>query len=499
MINMMYLVLTALLALNVSAEILKAFHMVEVSMDRAGMNIDKKNENTLKQIDKYHKEISPADPKGKEAYDKAMQVKQIADEGVKYFATLKEQLITAGGGRKDGDPDGEVAEASNMEKHANLMINQGKGKEVKNKINELREKILAFVPADKRAEIKSDLITEEPKKGTWESEMFEHTPLAAVVAIISKIQNDIKNTEAQVLDYLKGSIKEDVLIIDKLEAKIIPNNGTYITIGNKYSADIFLAASSSRTNPDITVNGAKVKVEGGVGKYEVSPQSEGENKFKAVIITQDAQGKPKRDEVEGSYFALKPLAVISATKMNVVYIGLENPISVSVPGVSAREVQVTCSSGGTLKKDKQDGTYLLTVGGSEKEVTITANVNGKTMGFQKYRVRPIPKPMPQLGSIAQSGSYSAGEIRAANFVITALKDFAFEGVNFTTLRWTLIYQPKRGDGKFAPGQGTNITGEAKALLNLAKPGDTYTLTGVSAQGPAGAVQLPSSLTVTVRQ
>jgi len=163
MINMMYLVLTALLALNVSAEILKAFHMVEVSMDRAGMNIDKKNENTLKQIDKYHKEISPADPKGKEAYDKAMQVKQIADEGVKYFATLKEQLITAGGGRKDGDPDGEVAEASNMEKHANLMINQGKGKEVKNKINELREKILAFVPADKRAEIKSDLITEEPK------------------------------------------------------------------------------------------------------------------------------------------------------------------------------------------------------------------------------------------------------------------------------------------------------------------------------------------------
>jgi hypothetical protein len=178
---------------------------------------------------------------------------------------------------------------------------------------------------------------------------------------------------------------------------------------------------------------------------------------------------------------------------------LENPISVSVPGVSSREVTVTSSAGGKLKSGGQDGTFLLTVDGTQREIIINATVNGKVMGFQKYRVRPIPKPMPQLGSIFQSGSYSAGEIKAANFVITALKDFAFEGVNFTTLRWTLIYQPKRGDGKFAPGSGTNISGEAKALLNLAKPGDTYTLTGISAQGPAGAVQLPSSLTVSVRQ
>jgi hypothetical protein len=469
MINMMYLVLTALLALNVSAEILKAFHMVEISMDRAGENIDKKNINTLKAIDKYHKEISPGDPKGKEAYDKSLEAKKIADDGVKYFADLKTQLIDAAGGRKDGKAEEEVAQASNIEKHANLMINEGKGKEVKAKILDIKNKLMALLPKDKQTEVKSDLIIDEPKDGqSWESEMFEHTPLAAVVALISKTQNDIKNTEAQILDILKGSIKDDVLIIDKLEAKIIPNNGTYITLGNKYSADIFLAASSSRTNPDISVNGSGVKVEGGVGKYEVTATREGENKFKAVIVTQDAQG-------------------------------LENPISVSVPGVSSREVTVTSSAGGKLKSGGQDGTFLLTVDGTQREIIINATVNGKVMGFQKYRVRPIPKPMPQLGSIFQSGSYSAGEIKAANFVITALKDFAFEGVNFTTLRWTLIYQPKRGDGKFAPGSGTNISGEAKALLNLAKPGDTYTLTGISAQGPAGAVQLPSSLTVSVRQ
>ncbi len=500
MINMMYLVLTALLALNVSAEILKAFHMVEVSMDRAGENIEKKNENTLKAIKKYHEEISPADAKGKEAYDKSIEVKRIADDGVKYFSDLKEELIALAGGRKDGKSDEELLQPSNIELHANLMINQGRGKEVKEKINQIRNQLMAIVPKDRQGDIKSDLIIEEPEAPkTWESEMFEHTPLAAVVAILSKTQNDIKNTEAQILDYLKGSIKDDVLIIDKLEAKIIPNNGTYITLGNKYSADIFLAASSSRTNPDISVNGSAVKVDGGVGKYEVTATREGENKFKAVIVTQDAQGKPKRDEVEGSYFALAPLAVISATKMNVVYIGLDNPISISVPGVSAREVDVTCSAGGKLSRDKQDGTYLLRVDGSQREVTITANVKGKTMGFQKYRVRQIPKPMPMLGSIDQSGSFSVGQIKAASFVFTALKDFAFEGVNYTPIRWTIIYQPKRGDGKFAQGSGPSITGEPKALLQLAKPGDTYTLTAISAQGPAGAVNLPASLTVTVRQ
>jgi gliding motility-associated protein GldM len=104
MINMMYLVLTALLALNVSAEILKSFHMVEISMDRAGMNIDKKNEGTLAAIDKYHRDI-PTDPTGTDVFNKSLQVKKIAQEGVSYFADLKEQLITTAGGRKDGNPD----------------------------------------------------------------------------------------------------------------------------------------------------------------------------------------------------------------------------------------------------------------------------------------------------------------------------------------------------------------------------------------------------------
>lgn len=499
MINMMYLVLTALLALNVSAEILKSFHLVEVSMDRAGMNIDKKNENTLAAIAKYHTDI-PTDPTGTDAYNKSLQVKKFADEGVKYFTELKNELIEKAGGREEGNPENQLAQPSNIELHANLLIVQKRGEDVRKKINEIREQLIGILPKDKQHLIKSDLTTETPKGSaqTWESEMFEHTPLAAVVALLSKTQNDIKNTESQVLDYLKSSLTADVMIIDQLTPQIIPVNGTNITLGNKYQAEIFLAASSSRSEATITVNGSPLKTEGGVGKYEVTASREGENKFKAVITTTNSSGKKDTYEKEGSFFALAPLAVISATKMNVVYIGLENPISVSVPGFSANKVDVRCD-GGNLKKVGSGGEYMLTVDGKVREVTITAAVEGKTMGFAKYRVRQIPKPTPMLGPIEQSGSVSMGQLKAANFVLTALKDFAFEGVKFTPISWNLVYQPRNGQARVESGTSEQLTGPAKAMLMNARPGDRIILMNIKANGPAGAVPIPSSLALEVRQ
>jgi gliding motility-associated protein GldM len=207
MINMMYLVLTAMLALNVSAEILKAFHMVEVSMDKAGVNIDEKNRNTLKSIEAYNQK-NPGDSLGNVIYKKSVEASKIADEASRYVTELKDFLIQQAEGRKDENPDGELTKADNIELHANYLIQKdggANGEALKNKINETREKLIALVPLDKRGLVKSDLNTETEKGSvqTWQSEVFEHTPLAAVVALLSKTVNDIKNTESQVLDILK--------------------------------------------------------------------------------------------------------------------------------------------------------------------------------------------------------------------------------------------------------------------------------------------------------
>ncbi|MES2560627.1 MAG: gliding motility protein GldM [Bacteroidota bacterium] len=506
MINMMYLVLTAMLALNVSAEILKAFHMVEVSMDKAGVNVDQKNMNSLKAISSYH-EKNPGDAIGTDIHNKALQVQKIADDASKYVTELKDLLIAQADGRKEGIADEELLRPDNIEMHANyLIVKDGgaNGEALRKKIEETRDKLIGVLPKDKQGLVKSDLTTQTEKGSTqtWQSEMFEHTPLAAVVALLSKTVNDIKNTESQVLDILKAGLTDDIVIVSNFEAKVIPNNGTYITIGSEYSADIFLAAST-RQEADIKVGGATVKVENGVGKYTVNPSREGEIEYSGVITTKRSGGKIETYPFKSSFTALKPLAVISATKMNVVYIGLDNPISVSVPGYSANQVQVACSAGGTLSKDKQAGTYLLRVTGTAKEVEITASVKDpkgsvKKMGIQKYRVRPIPKPMPMLGSIEQSGPVSAGVLKSAAFVFANLKDFAFEGVKFTPFEYTIVYQPKKGDGRAYKGTSQTVSPEIRAVLANVRMGDRITLLQVKANGPAGGVVIPASLSLEVK-
>ncbi len=508
MINMMYLVLTALLALNVSAEILKAFHLVEVSMDKAGANIDKKNDAILKQIDKYVTN-NPSDAKGKEAKTKSEQVDKIAKEALAYVKALKDELVAGAGGRKEGEdgkpnPEAEISEASNIEKHANLMIVQGKGAEMKAKINAWRTGMINILPDADRINVKSDLIAEDTKDGqTWESQMFEHSPVAAVVTLLTKTENDIKNTEAQVLDELNKGLTKVSIVVDQFEAKIIPNNGTYITAGGKYSADIFLAASSSRSTFDLNVGGANVAVESGIGKYEVTASGEGEKKYTAKISQRQLDGTTKTYDAEGSYFVVKPLAVVSATKMNVVYRGLENPISVSVPGYSASQTIVT-SSMGSLRPSTQAGTFNLSipVNDANRELTISVSVKApegvKKMGEQKYRIKNIPKPTPMLGAIEASGTVSSAQLRSAAFVFTALKDFAFEGVSYTPISYTLVYAPKKGDARPFQGSGPGIPADARAAFNNARPGDRVILTNIKAMGPAGAVIVPAALAIEVK-
>jgi gliding motility-associated protein GldM len=505
MINMMYLVLTALLALNVSAEILKAFHLVEVSMERAGANIDSKNASILAAINKFVV-ANKNDAKGIAAKASAEKVDKVAKDAVKYVRELKELLIANAGGRKDGLPDGEILDAQNMEKHANYLINQKHGEELRKKIDEWRTSMINALPADKRALVKSDLVITPPKDAshTWESELFEHAPLAAVSTLLTKIENDIKTTEAQVLDELNKDLTVSDFIVTDFSAEVIPENGTYITQGGKYSAKIFLAASSSRQSFDLTVNGSPVKVENGIGMYETTASGEGEKKYTAVITQRKLNGEVKRYEKESSFTVVKPLAVVSATKMNVVYRGLENPISISVPGYSATELIVT-SSFGNLAKDGQPGTFKLTVPGSDvttKELTISVSVKTpdgvKKMGEQKYRLKNVPRPTLQLGGIEVSGPVSMGQVKSAASINTPLKDFVFEGVSYKPTSYQIVYSPRSGPPVVEAGNGPLLSSRMKSILQSVKIGDRIIVTGVKAIGPQGAVPIPSALVVEVK-
>lgn len=291
-------------------------------------------------------------------------------------------------------------------------------------------------------------------------------------------------------------------IVDELEPKVIATSN-YVTLGSEYSAEIFVAASSSKQEASITVNGQNIPVQKGVGTYKVNPRSEGQFEYSGVITTRKPNGEVATFPFKQKYTALRPMAVISATELNVLYIGLNNPISVSVPGYSADEVKVT-SSAGDLIPGPSRGTYFVKVDPSVgREITISASVkdeNGKLkeMGTQKYRVRKVPKPTPALGLIDASGTISAGQLAAIQYVYTPLKDFIYQNIQYTTAEYTILYMPKGQPAKPYKGYGGAITPEIKNVFRNARSGDRVFLVQVRADGPAGREILPASLTLEVR-
>lgn len=486
MINMMYLVLTALLALNVSAEILKAFYLVEQSMDKAGQNIDAKNQDIIAQFEKENKnqpeKVGPW-------LKKAQQAMQINNDFVSQVQAIKDDLVAQTGGREESKENfGELKGRSNMEVHANIMIKQGKASELKNLINKTREDLLALLPEKDRPRVKSDLVAENQEGSTrdWESTLFEHTPLAAVITLLTKIQNDAKSTTAEVIAALYANITASDQSFDQLRAQIIPKS-TFVISGGKFQADVFLSAYDSKQTNDVVINGKTFTPEAGIVTYEVPTGSPGTFKVKGEIMVKGKDGiKPYPFETE--YTVFQGAATISADAMNVLYIGLDNPVSVSVPGFAPELVTPSISGGGGSLTKEKGNQYVCKVsqrGDATISVSVKVDGQGKAMGSQKFRVRAVPKPEGQLGTL-QSGTHSLGAIKAQNAIFASLGEgFAFENVKYQVTSYNFTLSPRRGDAKFARGEGGALSPQVKSYINAAKSGDKIIVSDIQAKGPGG--------------
>jgi gliding motility-associated protein GldM len=506
MINMMYLVLTAMLALNVSAEILKAFYLVEESMTKAGANIDAKNADILLAFDKQMKNQPE---KTKPYNDKAKQAEKITADFVKYVEELKQEIVTNRGKipmEEVREEDGQLRDKSNIELHANLLVAPSgpkKGAELKAKVNETRKALIGLLSsfksldADaKRIESQSDLKAEDPKgTQTWESELFEHSPQAAVVTLLTKIQNDAKNTQAEVLTSLFSGITAEEVSFDMLVAKIIPAK-TSVSAGEDFEADVILTAYDSKQSNKVVINGKEFTPENGVVKYKVPTGGVGEYAVKGFIEVSGKEGV-KQYDFNTDYTVFKGEASISADKMNVLYIGLENPITIAIPGVSPNNIKASISQGSLASKGGGKFIAKVTQRGDAK-ITVTVSEAGKTKTYTApFRVRSIPKPEAKLGTL-ESGSHSAGAISAQPGVYGSLGEgFAYEGVKYTIQRYLLVYAPKRGDAMPIPGTGTALPPQAKSIMGRLKSGDRIIIDNIEATGPDGKRNL-APLVITVR-
>ena len=491
MINMMYLVLLALLALNVDKHVLKAFHLMEKNFLTSSESYDRKNQN---QMAGFFQLVEKEEVKAKPYYAAAIEAQAISNEFNEYITALKKEIEELYDGRLEVE-EGEDGLTSlkmpeGMEKHANFFMVKDRGekaKELQAKINSTRDKLLNLLLPTNDSLFYSDEIyhtvkqanllnAEEPPQGnlsnkTWASINLEYQPVGALMALLTQYQNNAKALEADVIRSLMEGVHADNFVIDQLDAAIIPKSN-YVMEGENYEADVMMIARNSASQPDISVNGSPLEViENGIGKLSFRAHGIGEKTVKGEITVRDPRSnEPKKYAYQHTYQVFKPVATVSADKLNLLYVDLDNPLSISVPGFSAADISVRASAGARISGS--NGSYNVKVDGSTRNVTISVSAGGRNMGSTEYRVRNVPEPNAQIGGIPKNTfTVTKAQLCAQNRILASLgPEFAYD-LRWDVLSYKFIYDPRRADGRQMTVNGSAIPSNVKSVICNANPGD----------------------------
>ena len=518
MINMMYLVLIALLALNVSREILKSFYLFELSFHEANKQIGVRNTETMKrfgdrmQNDKTRKRTE-------EWFLLAEKAERISADFYRDVETMKSAIIRQGGGREPVQPGGqalsELKKPDDMETHAHYFIESGKGqgKVLQKRINDTREQLAALVSNARNGErIRQSLLkasqlkaTDPPSDGlnkkTWVSAYLEHAPLAGVVTLLTKMQNDCKALEAEVLNVLSENINIESITSDGQMALILPESQTVLS-GGVFRARIALATYDTKSSPQMFVNGKPVVVKDGFGEISIPASGTGTHKIEASIESID----PKTGEPV--LLASKPLewqsyqasATISADNMNVLFIGLDNPMSISVPGITPANTVVSADNGIRIE-NLGSGKFIARVsaGSQSGKVLVSARMPDgslKRMGEMVYRIRKVPEPKLRFGNLT-AGTHEKSTLKVQQYLYAVLEDFYFKGVLFKVQKFRANLISKRNNT--APefrGSGNALAG-LQSLISSAQSGDILYIDEILVKGPSGDVR-PEPITIKIK-
>ncbi len=480
MINLMYLVLTALLALNVSAEVMNAFFSLDKGMKDSGAIVDIANEAMMKSIDKQ------ADAYKNENNEKyrqnAKKAKEISDGFISYIEGLRSDLFEKAGGANPKVP-GQPKDIRNKDLTTRMYINEGLGDQVKAKIEETRAALLALADNDKAVEAQLPLQVEELPPGvkakTWSEFKFKQMPVAAVFPILGKMQSDAKNSYSSILNFCAEKVGGKEIKFDKFTPALSAEKN-YVISGEKFVADIFLSAySSSADNISINANGANIPIKEGIAHYEAGTSGVGERTVKVNInVKNPLTGVTETYSKDFKYEVGQRSVAVSLDKMNVFYIGVDNPVSVSAAGVSSNDVRVSAT--GVSVKSNGGGKFTVTAT-TPGEATLTVSGGGASQTFS-YRVKRIPDPVPLLGAKHRSKAMPNGEFKAQGGIASVLENFDFDAkcdiVGFET-----TYLPKRQDPITSQNAGARWNSTVQDYINKAKPGDAYFFDDIKCKCP----------------
>ena len=492
MIGMMYLVLTAMLALNVSAAILNGYTQVDDSLHAT---IDTMQDSNAETYATFKAALDKNPEKTQEWYDKAMEVKRVSDEFFDYVQKFKDDMVLLADGKKAvmNAKVSEIGKKDDTNIPAQYAINEGHATELKEKINRFRNFLIKFteeVPGASmfHEEMNRTFVTDDGKNAegdpvTWENMIFNEMPMCASITILTKLQNDIRHCEGVATRLLLGATDAGDLRVNKFNAYVIPS-ANYVVKGTKYTAQVILAAIDSTQTPEYYVNGQKLNSK---GVYEVVANTVGVQKITGKIGYMDQQGVMQYLPFEREYTVGEPTATISNTDLNIMYRGYDHPFSISVPGVSAHLLQVKCAQASI----QHDGNMWIIRPSADSpdnlEIEVYATIEGTPtlMGSQLYRVKNLPRPdayfeingvptedtrVPRAQLINPKNrivaSYGADGLVQAKFEITG-------------------FQVKLPTGASISVKGDHFDNKALDAIKKLKQGNTVNLMYIKAKGPDG--------------
>lgn len=534
MIGMMYLVLTALLALNVSVEVLDAFTTVNDGLENTYISVDKK---IVDYYNTFEQQYNKQPEKTAKYWDKAQEIRQKTDEFVNFIERdIKLALLLQNNGvteeellNPDKEEDAVIAnkEAADPNKNRRVfhkinfdnldgkdkhdavtafMIEQGNAEILRKRIEEYRQYVIAALDSAGIADFDDHvgLITNgeyfagDGAPLTWEMKNFNHIIIPAAISILNEIVAEVQTTEYDAISELYKSIGASDFKFNTLEAKVFPKT-TYVLKGQDYEADVFIVASDNTKEFDAkyargvkdfamanenAIN--KVSSQKGIVKIKVPANTIGEQTIAGVVEMKDpVTGEIAPYPFQTSYTVAPPSANVTPTKMNVMYRGLENPIEISAPGFTANQINVSVVNGELVKKN---GEYFVKPGNEKNVTTVTVSttIDGKRMILDNcdFRLKRTPDPVPVLNG-RTNDKFTKEEILAAGGFVLTMPDFDFEGYHSQVLSYdvsTIVagyLKPIKGI------QGRKFNKEVEDLVKSARRGQRISIENIRVKSPDG--------------
>ncbi|MEM8906418.1 MAG: gliding motility protein GldM [Bacteroidota bacterium] len=483
MINLMYIVLTAILALNVSAEILDAFLSMDQSISESSQIIHRSNDRLMSAIEDQAEAYSQYE----HLREKGTAVRQISHAFTTYISTLKEELVDISGGL---DEEGRPKGRKDKDVTTRLMIDEGKGALLEQEILRTRAALLEQIDAEEVREqlaqnmpLKINPVPADSDKTSWAQHTFQQMPVAAVLPLLAKLQNDVKVSETSILNHFFNQTSTDIFKPDAFIPVVAAKAG-YVSLGEEYEAELFLSAySSTADNLGISVDGRTVPVRNGKAIFRHRPNSIGGKEHQMDIrLTDPITGAIQQFRKTFRYEVGERSVTVSADKMNVFYVDVDNPLSVSAAGVPSGEVVVE-ADGASLRKIS-NGHYIVKpqqIG----EATIRVSGGGLDPYSMTYRVKRIPDPIILLGN-KRSGGMRAAEFKVHPGIRPHLEHFDFDAK--CRIEGFELARVRRGDDvRVESNVGGAYQGRAKSLIEQARVGDTYYFDKIKVKCPGDRV------------